>query len=148
MFDDFMIIYRFFLFCIAQEIVSNQSEITALAFSNDGKELATYSARDLTLHFWRTQMSVFSLFSSSPRCLSTHKACDSPHSPMQHLFLGVLDLNGWVQEFGYFVLFWVLPTPNKFIAGFSPMEHFPLPLNLLFESLASCVSTNCTVHRS
>jgi WD40 repeat protein len=88
-----MIIYCFFLFCIAQEIVSNQSEITALAFSNDGKELATYSARDLTLHFWRTQMSVFSLFSSSPRCLSTHKACTRRIHKCSIYFFKCFDLN-------------------------------------------------------
>eukprot|EP00124_Ichthyophonus_hoferi_P001064 Ihof_evm4s49 gene=Ihof_evmTU4s49 len=56
-----------------QEIESNQADITALAISNDGGSLASYSSKDLTLCFWKTSISFFNILSNSPKCLSTHK---------------------------------------------------------------------------
>ncbi|KNC84960.1 hypothetical protein SARC_02851 [Sphaeroforma arctica JP610] len=61
-----------------QDIDTKQNEVTAVAFSNDGRVLASYSARDLSLKFWQTNMSIFNILTNTIRCISTHKvpACD------------------------------------------------------------------------
>eukprot|EP01134_Creolimax_fragrantissima_P008500 CFRG8500T1 len=62
-----------------QDIETKQTEVTAVAFSNDGKVLASYCASDLTLKFWQTNMSLFNILTNTVRCISTHRVppCES-----------------------------------------------------------------------
>ncbi|XP_003744606.1 WD repeat-containing protein 7 [Galendromus occidentalis] len=61
-----------------QNIVAHKSPVTAVAFSPEGKYLASYAAGDDKLSFWQTASGLFGLGNSQTKCLKT---CNTPALP-------------------------------------------------------------------
>jgi hypothetical protein len=51
-----------------QLLTAHTGPIIAVAFSSDGKNLATYSVSDNKLHFWQTSTGMFGLGNAQTKC--------------------------------------------------------------------------------